>query len=63
VPTVVDSCVVRVQQATVPILGVLRQVGPYVRSIICTLVPIRRASVKMLMPAARLHVANVWRMS
>jgi hypothetical protein len=28
-----------------------------------TLVPIRRDNVKMLIPAARLHVANVWRMS
>jgi hypothetical protein len=31
--------------------------------IIWTLVPIRRESVKMLIPAARLHVAIVWRMS
>jgi hypothetical protein len=54
--------VVGVEQAAVLVLGVLRQVA--VRLIvICTLVPIRRARVKMLMPAARLQVAKVWRMS
>jgi hypothetical protein len=62
VPTGAVSAVVRIEQAAVLILGVLRQMAVRA-SIICTLGPIRRERVKMLIPAARLHVANVWRMS
>jgi hypothetical protein len=50
--------VLGVQQPTVLILGILRQMA--VRRVdICSAHPIRRDSVKMLIPAARLLVANV----
>jgi hypothetical protein len=62
VTTAVVRGVAGIQQAAVRVLGVVRQMA-YVASIIFTLVPIRRDRVKMPIPAARLHVANVWRTS
>jgi hypothetical protein len=54
VPTAgVTSGVVRIEQAAVLVLGVLGEVA-VLFPIICTLVPIRRTRVKMLMPAVRL---------